>query len=94
MSEKKRVIIRRFDGVRCLVLVRKSLVNPAHRIFEVTVMPAVGGRCDYVFKRYACGNYYWLDSFWGNSIRTCIKNWFPSWDFHRILAAADSEVIE
>lgn len=105
MSDKKKVIIRRFDGVYCLVLVRKNPANPAHWIFEVTVTPALApfeaivspavvGRCDYVFKRYASGNYYWLDTFWDVGYRTCIKNWFPSWDFRRICNAVDSEVVE
>lgn len=94
MNEKnKKVIIRRFDGVRCLVLVRKSPANPAHWIFEVTVMPAVGGRYDYTFKRYACGNYYWIDSFWGDAVGTRIKSWFPAWDLRKFLAAHSGEEI-
>lgn len=94
MNKNKKVIIRRYDGVYCIVLVRKNPANPAHWVFDVTVTPAVGGRCDYTFKRYACGNYYWVNDFWGFSSRSCIKQWFPAWDLRKILAASHGEVIE
>lgn len=93
MNKNKKVIIRRFDGARCIVRARKGLVNPAHLIFEVTVMPAVGGRCDYIFKRYESGNYVWIDSFWGVPIPTRIKNWFPAWDLRKLRAAHTGEEV-
>lgn len=91
-KNKKAIIIRRFDGVRYLVLVCKSPDNPAHWVFKVAVMPANGGRYDYVFKRYACGNYYWVNSYWGG-VGTCIKSWFPAWDLRKLLAAHSGEEV-